>query len=205
MNQICIFFWGTKSTDIHRSLETITVKSVGYRQENVLFGAYFGGHLEYANEPHLHTWETSNRDTYENLYLYNKNCGLQTGKYGVRSTFWAFWRPHWIYANEPIFIVCVRPQAVIHMNSLDPYNKNCGLQTGWYAVPSIIWPFWWLSWIYICKSAKFNSLLEIPHLRYIWKNETRKWKTVDCRVLTRNVDSRTYSLTHLYYAGISPV
>ena len=38
------------------------------RQENVQFGAYFGGPLEYANEPHLHiNWETSSKDIYENL------------------------------------------------------------------------------------------------------------------------------------------
>ena len=71
MNQIYIFGGYQKQiyicTDIG-SLETISVKSVGYRQENVMFGAYFGSHLENANEPHLHiNWEASRRDACENL------------------------------------------------------------------------------------------------------------------------------------------
>ena len=84
--------------------------------------------------------------------------------------------------NMQISQICIlygRPQAVIHMKIWDPYNKNCGLQTGKCAFLSIIRPFWRPYWI--CKWATFAYYVGDLKQEYIWKFETPTIKTVDCR------------------------
>ena len=52
-------------------IESHRIKTVDWRQENMVFGAYFdhfGGHIEYANESNLLMFmDALSRNAYENL------------------------------------------------------------------------------------------------------------------------------------------
>ena len=95
----------------------ISINSVGYRQENVLFGAYFGGHLEYAN---LHiNWETSSKYSYKNETHTIKTVGCR--EFGC----------HIEYANEPnLHIMWETSSSEIHtMKTVDCRQENMQFRT----------------------------------------------------------------------------
>ena len=121
-------------------------------------------------------WGTKSRYRYEALRLFQSNLWAIDGNMSCSEHILA------AILNMQIshtWVLIGRPHAGIHMKIWDPYNNNCGLQTGKYAVRGIFWLFWRPYWI--CKWAKFAYYAVDLKQEYILKFETHTIKTVNCR------------------------